>query len=379
MSEPEATRTPAPTPRIAIVHEKFTVDAGAERCIEALHDIWPQAPIFTTVCDPSVLAPTLRAADIRTSSWLQRMYRGGDRYAHLLPLLAPALARHDLSDFDVVITSHHAFANRIRVAPGTRVIAYTHTPARWIWDPAMRVHEVGGRAGRAALGAFAATQRRPDRRAAVRLDAVAANSTEVARRIERWWGRTSEVIAPPVDVDFYTPDERATKSEAFLLAGRLVPYKRPEVAVAAATLAGVRLVVAGVGRALDRCRAVAGPTIEFVPEVSRDELRTLYREARALLYPGIEDFGIMPVEAQACGTPVIALDAGGARDTVVDGVTGIRYATVDDPVVSLARHLASFDDAAFDATRIRAHAEHFSVPRYRDRVRDLVARTIERG
>jgi glycosyltransferase involved in cell wall biosynthesis len=379
MSEPEVTRTPATYPRLAIVHEKFTVDAGAERCVEALHEVWPEAPIFTTVCDPSVLAPGLRDADIRTSPWLQRLYPGGDRYAHLLPLLAPALAHHDLSEFDVVITSHHAFANRIRVRPETRVVAYTHTPARWIWDPTMRVHEVGGPVGRAGLAAYAATQRAPDRRAAARLDAIAANSHEVAWRIRRWWGRASEVIAPPVDVDFFTPDERTTKRDSYLLAGRLVPYKRPEVAVAAATRAGVRLVVAGTGRAMDRCRAVAGPTIEFVSDVTREELRTHYRRARALLYPGVEDFGIMPVEAQACGTPVIALDLGGARDTVVDGVTGIRYAAGNDPVASLAHHLQTFDDAGFDAKQIRCHAEQFSVPRFRAQLHDLVTRTIERG
>lgn len=376
MSEPEARGTPTTAPRIAIVHEKFTVDAGAERCVEALHDIWPAAPIFTTVCDPAVLAPGLRDATILTDRRLERLYRGGDRYAHLLPLLAPALRRHDLRDFDIVITSHHAFANRIRVSPSTRVVGYIHTPARWIWDASMRTHEVGGRIGRAGLATFAATQRGADRRAAGRLDVVVANSHEVAGRIERWWGRTSDVIAPPVDIDFFTPGDRSERGAAFLLAGRLVPYKRPEIAVAAATSAGVPLVVAGSGRALERCRAIAGPTVEFVPEVSRTELRERYRDARALLYPGVEDFGIMPVEAQACGTPVIALDAGGARDTVIDGVTGLRYASNGDPVAALADRLRTFDDARFDRQRIREHAEQFSTARFRRQMGDIVARLI---
>ena len=372
MSVPEGPRVTSISPlRLAIVHEKFTVDAGAERCVEQFHHLWPDAPIFTTVCDPSTLPGTLRDADIRPSPWLSRLYAGGDRYAHLLPLLGPALARHDLRDYDVIVTSHHAFANRIRPRPDATVVAYTHTPARWLWYPEMRAHEVGGRLGRYALGTFAATQRRPDRRAAQRVNAFAANSTEVAARIERWWGRESVVVAPPVDTEFFTPIDQ-TRDDFFLVAGRLVPYKRPEVAVAAAREAGVRLVVAGDGRARERCESVAGPDTEFIATPSRETLRDLFRRCRALLYPGVEDFGIMPVEAQACGAPVIALDAGGARDTVIDAITGVRYARTADPVGQLAAQLRDFDDRRFSPDRIRTHATTFGIERFRATIRALV-------
>ena len=235
--------------RIALVHEKFTVYAGSERVVEQFHLMWPDAPIFTTVCDPQTLGPILRDADVRTSP-LQRLYRGGDRYAHLLPLMPVAMRHLDISGYDIVITSHHAFADRIRPRPDTPIVAYVHTPARWIWEADTRRHEIGGTAGRALLGAFAATQRAPDRRAARKATGLVANSHYVGDRIRRWWGRESTVVAPPVDTDFYTPGAPASapRGDFFLVAGRLVPYKRPELAVAAATRVGVKLVVAGDGR-----------------------------------------------------------------------------------------------------------------------------------
>ncbi len=353
--------------RVAIVHEKFSVYAGSERVAEQLHLLWPDAPVFATVCDPDTLGPLLRDADIRTSP-LQRLYRGGDHYAHLLPLLPLAMRHFDLDEFDLVITSHHAFANRVRPRPGVPIVSYVHTPARWIWEPSTRRHEIGGAAGRALLATFAATQRRPDRIAAQRVTAHVANSRHVAERIRRWWGRDATVLAPPVDTDYYTPDATSTRDDFFLVAGRLVPYKRPELAVAAATRAGVKLVVAGDGRARPAVEAAAGPGVELLGRVDDATLRDLYRRCRALLFPGEEDFGIMPVEAQACGAPVVARAVGGVLDTVVHGTTGVLYGATTDTehVDNLARVLREFDDAAFDRHAIRAHAERFAPHRFRE-------------
>jgi glycosyltransferase involved in cell wall biosynthesis len=354
---------------IAIVHEKFTVYAGSERVVEQLHLLWPDAPIFTTMCDPETLGPILRHADVRTSP-LQRLYRGGDHYAHLLPLMPVAMRGLDLSEYDLVITSHHAFANRVRPKPGTPIVSYVHTPARWIWEAGTRRHEIGGAVGRAGLGAFAATQRAPDRRAARRLTGVVANSHYVGDRIRRWWGRESIVVAPPVDTEFFTPGTPGGNGRGafFLVAGRLVPYKRPELAVAAATRAGVKLVVAGDGRARRAVEAAAGPTVEILGRVDNAVLRDLYRDCRALLFPGEEDFGIMPVEAQACGAPVIARAVGGVLDTVVPETTGVLYpATTDtDHVETLSRVLRDFADDRFDRAAIRTHAERFAPARFRE-------------
>jgi glycosyltransferase involved in cell wall biosynthesis len=366
---------------VAIVHEKFTVYAGSERVVEQLHLLWPDAPIFTTVCDPDTLGPVLRDADVRTSA-LQKLYRGGDHYAHLLPLLPLAIRHTDLAGFDLVITSHHAFANRVRPPAGVPTVGYVHSPARWMWEPDTRRHEIGGHAGRALLGAYAATQRSSDRKAGRRLAGVVANSNHVAQRIRRWWDRDATVVAPPVDTAFYTPPPASAGTSArgdfFLVAGRLVPYKRPELAVAAASRAGVKLIVAGDGRARGAVEAAAGPTVELLGRVDDETLRDLYRNCRALLFPGEEDFGIMPVEAQACGAPVVARAVGGVLDTVIPGTTGVLYRSTSDTehVNALAQLLREFDDDAFDRSVIRAHAEQFAPERFREGFAAAVARSL---
>lgn len=356
-----ATHASASSLRVAIVHERFSELGGSERVIEQFHRIWPDAPVYAPILDRAALPPGLLDADIRTSP-LQRIYRKGKTYAHLLPLLPLAMARFDFSDVDLVVTDHHAFSNRVRPPRGVPVISNTLTPARWMWEASMRRTEGPGAA---LLGGFAATQRRADRRAAQRLEGVISISRHVARRVAQWWGRDSWVVSPPVDTDFYTPDPSVERDDFFLLAGRLVPYKRPDIAVEAARRAGVRLVVVGEGRARASVEAIAGPGTTFVGRVDDDELRDLYRRCRALLFPGEEDFGIIPVEAQGCGTPVIAPALGGVLDTVVDGVTGVLHDARGDQPEALANALRAFDDAAFDRAAIRAHAERFAPHNFR--------------
>ena len=360
--------------RVAIVHEKLTVLAGSEKVVEQVHMVFPGAPIFTTVHDPDVSRPILADADIRTSP-LQHLYRGGDSYAHLLPLLPWAMSHLDLRAFDLVITSHHAFANRIRPPRSTRVVSYTHTPARWMWDPAALTREIGGRVGRAALAAVAAPPPPPARPAAPRRPRGGAHTHQGAARVRSWWRRDSSVVWPPVDTSYYTLDDRSPREDFFLVAGRLVPYKHPEIAVAAARDAGVRLVVAGDGRARRACEAVAGPRTELLGHVDDATLRDLYRRCTALLYPGKEDFGIIPVEAQACGAPVIALGAGGALDSVVDGMTGCLYEVEPggDHVTKLASLLRRFDGSVFDPAALRRHAEQFAPDRFRSELATAVA------
>jgi glycosyltransferase involved in cell wall biosynthesis len=192
--------------------------------------------------------------------------------------------------------------------------------------------------------------------------------------VQRWWGRSAEVVHPPVDVDFFSPDPTVPREDFFLLAGRLVPYKRPEVAAAAAARAGVRLVVAGDGRARAAVEAMAPPGTEFLGPVDADTLRDLYRRCRALLFPGEEDFGIVPVEAQACGAPVIARRVGGVLDSVVDGVTGCLYD--GDDVPALAAALNAFDSGRFETATIRANADRFAPDRFRDDLISSVSRVF---
>ncbi len=358
--------------RVAIVHEKFTIDAGSERVVQQLHLLWPNAPVYCAVADRTTMSGALADADIRPDPLLQRLYRGGDNYAHLLPLLPFAAARRHLNDYDVVVTSHHQFANRVR--SNAPVVSYTHTPARWLWDPSMRSDEIGGQLGRAMLGAFAATQRRADRRSAQRLHHIVANSSEVASRIERWWGRASTIIAPPVNTEFFSLDTAIDREDFYLLAGRLVPYKHPEIAIAAAVRAGVELIVAGDGRAMPACRTAAGTArnVRFVGATDNATLRDYYRKCRAFLYPGREDFGIMPVEAQSCGAPVIALSAGGALDTVAPLTTGVLYPESDDAISTLAEVLRDFEPQQFDAQTIALHAQQFRPEVFRSSMRAVV-------
>ncbi len=374
-SWPRSIRTTADTANIALVHERFTEFAGSEQVVAQLAQMWPSATVSTPVVDPSVLPAELRGRVTGTA--LSRMLRPGGGYAHLLPALPVAMRHLDLGRPDVVVASHHAFADQIVHATSAPVVAYVHSPARWVWDPQMRAGEIGGRIGGAGLAAFAAAYRSRDRAAARQLTTVLANSHAVAARIREWWGRDAAVVHPPVDTEWYTPSTSVPREDFFLLAGRLVPYKQPALAVRAARKAGVRLVVAGDGRSRAECEALAGPGTEFVGRVSDSELRSLFRRASAVLMPGVEDFGIVPVEAQACGTPVLATGAGGALDSVIPGRTGQLVEAGDDGLLDRwAAALAGFEPSQYDPAVIRRHAEGFSREVFRQRMDEQVTAVL---
>lgn len=366
-------------PRVTLVHERFTEYAGSEMVVEQLAREWPTAPILAPIARSGVLPPDIdaRVQGTRLSHLLL-----GTTYAHLLPALPIAMSRLPVPPSDVVIASHHAFATQVVRATDVPVVAYVHSPARWVWEPSMRAHEVGGRVGTAALSAFSATFRPVDRDVASRVHTLIANSHAVADRIRAWWHREATVVPPPVDTEHYHPDPAVPREDFFLLAGRLVPYKRPDLAVRAARQAGLPLVVAGDGRARAEVEQLAGPDTIFVGRVDDDRLRDLFRRCRALLMPGVEDFGIVPVEAQACGAPVLAIDAGGARDSVLPGLTGelVAVAGPDDGEVDIwARALASFDGGAYDPALIRRNAEYFSREHFRRAMADVVEGVLSSG
>jgi len=357
--------------KVAIVHERFTERGGSEEVVAALAAIWPDSKIFAPLVDEKTVPGRLDAGKIHRSG-LQRLYRGG-RPLHLLPLLPAAIARLPVGRPDLVVVSHHTFANRIRVSREVPVLSYVHTPARWIWEPATRSGELRDKARRSALAAFAAVHRPGDRGAAARPNMILANSRTVQDRISRWWGRESTVVHPPVDTEYFTPGRDAEREDFYLLAGRLVPYKSPEVAVAAANAHGFRLVVAGDGRMRGELERIAGPNVSFLGRVDRETLRELHRRCRAVLFTGEEDFGIVPVEAAACGAPVVALGVGGARDSVIDGRTGILYPPTGDPSADLIAAVRRLQQEDFRPHDIREQAEQFSVLRFNERVRDAAA------
>ncbi|MFE5288481.1 glycosyltransferase [Nocardia sp. NPDC056611] len=386
-------------PRIALVHERFTEYGGSEAVVAEFMKTWPGAPVFAPITDPRCTRTLLEAAGLSPETsgtggpyalstpasklvrdtWLSRAYTAGGRRSHapLLPFAPRAFRALPLDDaYDAVVVSHHAFATQAAFATTAPVIAYVHSPARWAWDSAFRAREAGGRAGQAVLTGLGALARRNELRAAPRLAHVVANSQAVADRVRDWWGLPASVVNPPVRVARFAPDPSIEREDFFLFAGRLVPYKRPDLAIAAAQRAGVRLVILGDGRYRQQLEAMAGPETTFLGAASDDVLLDMYRRCRALLMPGVEDFGIVPVEAMACGAPVLAVGAGGALDTVVPGISGEHVPAGNDAAVidGFARAMRDFDPAAYHADTIRKHAATFSPEAFRTRIADIVSR-----
>ncbi len=362
------------------MHERLTEVAGSEHVVAELSREWPDAPISIPIVDPRVSASF--AGRVQTGP-LSSAYRtvGYRSYAPLLPLVPAWLRRRDFGSADAVIISHHAFAAAaVHAATPVPTIVYVHSPARWAWDEKMRIEEATSWPGRLALDALSRVAIKTELAAAQEITSIVANSTAVAQRIRRHWNRESQIVHPPVNIDFYTPEvSEAPRGDYFLLAGRLVSYKRPDIAIRAAVESGVKLVVAGDGRDAAKCKKLAaGGDITFVGRVSNEEFRSLYRRAKAMVMPGEEDFGITPVEAMACGTPVIALGVGGALDSVVEGLTGSFVAGASDAEVvgDLAQKFVSFDGRQFDPVKIRLHAEQFSPDVFRRKMAEVVAQAV---
>jgi glycosyltransferase involved in cell wall biosynthesis len=356
--------------RVAIAHEWLVRYGGSERCVEELLRAFPDARLITTLYEPDAMPASFRGAE---PSFLQRVPGSTGHHEWLVPLMPAAWRlRRPVSDVAAVLSSSHACAKAVRVADGVAHVCYCHSPMRYAWDfgaEASRFPRSIRPLARRSMAAF----RRWDRGTAARVTHFVANSSAVRRRIERYYGRTAEVVFPPVRTDYFTPNG-TERADEFLFAGRLVAYKRPDLVVRAFAELPYRLVVVGTGHLEAELRAAATPNVEFRPHVDDEELRTLYRRARALVYPAEEDFGIAMAEAQATGTPVIALGRGGARDIVVDGVTGrlLDEQTVPalrDAVVAAARE-------ELDGAAIRANAERFSGRRFRDEMRTVVAELV---
>lgn len=364
------------TPRVALVHERLTDIAGSEHVVEQMALTWPEARIHVPFARPEGVPAGLES---RVSTGpLQHAYDlvGDASYAPLLPLVPWAIRRADIipADTDAMVISHHAFAIAA-AAIEVPSVAYVHSPARWAWDPEFRRGETGSAAGRAALGLLAARAKANEVRWSPAPQQIVANSTAVRNRIRDWWGRDALVVHPPVDTTYFTPGDEP-RGDYFISVGRLVPYKRVDRAVAAAVKAGVRLLVVGDGRDMERCVARSGPGVEFLGRLPRGEMRNLVRGARALIMPGEEDFGIVPVEAIAAGTPVLALGRGGALDTVVPGVSGELVDgddQNDDVVVSaLADAMRNWNDSAYSRSELAQFASDFSEAAFRERIAAVV-------
>jgi len=358
-------------PRVAVVHDWLTIPGGSEQVVLELLEMFPQAELFTSIYDPAPWPPMIKERVVH-SSFLGRIPGAVRHYPKLLPLMNRAFRSFDLDGFDLVLSSSHACAKNVRTPPGALHVCYCHTPMRYAWEEGFLDGEEVGRAMRLALPPLLWWLRRADLAGAAGPDVIVANSGHVAERVRRYYGRSAEIVHPPVDVDHYLGLEHQPEDYYFAF-GRVVPYKRVDIAVAACASLGRRLKVAGDGRALDAVRAQAqSEGIEFLGKVSAAERDRLLEGARALLFPGEEDFGIVPVEAQAAGLPVLAYGVGGAAETVLDGRTGVLFA--EQSADGLASAIESFETLTLDAEAIRENARRFGRERFRGEMADVIDR-----
>jgi glycosyltransferase involved in cell wall biosynthesis len=349
--------------RVALVHDWLTGMRGGEKALEVLCELWPDAELFTLVHIPGSVSPTISGRRIHTSL-VQHLPAAGRLYRQYLPLFPFAIEQFSLDDVDLVVSASHCVAKSVVPPPGARHVCYCFTPMRYGWD--QFDHYFGpdrlGGAGSALARPVLAALARWDRSTAGRVDRYVAISRYVAGRIRRYYNRQAAVVYPPVDTAFFHPDGR--QPEGYLLiVSALVPYKRIDVAIDAARLSKRLLRIVGHGPELDRLRARAeGAPVEFLGHQTNEAIRNLYRGADAVVLPGEEDFGIVPVEAQACGRPVIALGRGGAIETVRDGITGVLVAEATPE--AFADAFLSLPTRWFDPDVARAHAERFSRDRF---------------
>lgn len=356
----------------------LTTAGGAERAIAEFHALWPEAPIFTTVAATESLRGLLPNADIR-SSRLQRLYGIVGRHQLLLPLMPRAVEETDLRGYDVIVSSSHA-VGKGTIPPSSAVhVCYCHTPMRYAWE--MEEQYLEDFHVPRLLRVFVKRQlsrlRRWDLSTAKRVDQFIANSSETAARIDRIYGRASIVIPPPVQERFFmTPLVPSAERREFLAVGRFVPYKRFDLLIECANAMRLPLTIVGTGSEEHRLRAMAGPTVTFRGRISDDALPALYASAKAVLFPAHEDAGLVPMEAQACGTPVIAYGRGGVRDTVIDGKTGLFFG--EQTTQSLTDALQKFGATVFDSTAIRGHARQFSSEQFREKIAAAVESAVVR-
>ncbi len=360
-----------PPGRVAIVHDYLNQYGGAERVLEAIHDLFPAAPVFTAIYDPAAMPEAYRSWDIRTS-WMQKLPGWRKNFRNYFLLYPSAFEAFDLSEYDLVVSSSSAFAKGIIPHPDARHVCYCHTPMRFGWRTRDYVEResIGG-VKNGVLSVALSWLRTWDVASTVRVDTFVANSHTVAARIERYYGRTSEVIPPPVDLPSYRP---VPPEDFYLTGGRMVPYKRIDLAVRACTALRLPLVVFGDGRGRAALEALAGPTVRFVGKVDEAMLRDLYSRCRAYITAADEDAGIQPVEAMAAGRPVIALAAGGTLETVLDGVTGRFFH--EQSAAALAATIAQSRQDTWDSTAIRSHAEQFGRDRFLARLGACIDETI---
>jgi len=364
--------------KVALVHELLTMRGGAEHVLRIVADTFPEAPIYTLLYNEQKLGDWFPSSRVRTSH-LQRFAKFSTNHHLYLPFFPRAVEAWDFSEFDVVISFSSAFAHGIITNGKPKHVCYVHSPARYLWD---RTHDVQTKAKRGLFGLIRRHYlsrifhklRLWDAEVAPRPDALLAASKEVQRRIELYWRRDSTVLHPPIDDDWCTESlAQGVKSKEqgyYVIVSTLADYKRIDLAIEACNQLKLPLKIVGEGRAQAELQKIAGPTVEFLGYRSHEELKDLYVNATATIFPGEEDFGLVPLESMACGTPVIAYRGGGALETIIEKKTGVFF---DEPTsASLAKTLQEFSADNFDEKDCVHQAKQFSKEKFEAEIRKAI-------
>lgn len=358
--------------KVAVVHDWLTGMRGGEKVLEAILELFPAADLYTLFHKPGSVSPQIERHPIRTSSLQKWATYIGD-YRKLLPLFTGAIREWDFSSYDLIISSSHCVAKGVR---GERAlhVCYCHTPMRYIWDRFDDYFPRHRPLKRAMAALMARRLRAWDRRTAANVDHFIANSTFVRERIRRYYDREAEVIHPFVDEAFLRRPFNQVRSNYHVIVSALVPYKRLELAIDAANELDLRLLIIGEGPSRGSLQRRVRGKAEFLGAVATETVMECLSSACSLILPGVEDFGITPLEAMACGTPVVAFREGGALDTVIDGKTGLFFDRPD--TASLAEALHAADKRSWDRAVLRAHAARFSKPYFQRRFQEFLSKVV---
>ena len=364
--------------RVALVHDWLTGMRGGEKCLEVFCELFPEATLYTLIHTEGSVSPVIERMDIRTS-FLQNMPGVLRNYRNFLPFFTSAVESFDMSGYDIVLSSSHCVAKGAKTLPGTLNICYCHTPVRYAWKFFDEYFSRENPVKKAIISAVIGSLKKWDVKSNKRIDHFIANSINVKNRIKEYYSREADVIYPPVDVDGHSAG--GGDNGRYLIVSALEPYKRVDMAVEAFNKSGKDLTVVGAGSDLERLEAVSGPNIEFMGWADDNELSILYSTCRALIFPGEEDFGIVPLEAQAHGKPVIAYGAGGTLETIVplegDNPTGVffREQTPD----SLNRAVEEFEKnrERFNPDFIRENTKRFNTLRFKQEIKEYVESKYE--
>lgn len=360
--------------QVAIVHDWLNQLGGGEVVLEALRELFPEAPVYTTLYDADVMPKHYRTWDIRTS-FLQRLPRSTAYFRYLMPLYPLAIEQFDLSAYELVISSSSFWAKGVVTHPGAFHICYCHAPMRYAWDVYYESSRDLPAVMRVLLAVIVHRLRQWDVVSAKRVDAFVANSQFVAGKINKYYRRDAAVIYPPVDTRFFMPD--SSVGDYYVTVSRLRPYKRLDIAVEAFNRLGLPLKVIGGGAELERLQKLAGPTVEVLGWQPRSKVRDYLAHCRGFVLTAKEDFGIAPVEAMAAGRPVVAYKAGGALETVIPEVTGLFFdEQTPDSLIEGVRRLEAL--MPFDGARIRAHACQYDRSVFLERMRSFVGDCLAR-